>query len=179
MVSRPRQKFRHTKKTVLIVGEGPTEKAFLQYLKDQYITREMDIAVQVECGSGGSPISVVEKAVRLKGSRAYDKCFVLVDADLPFEPDEELEKRMRRKPHIEMLNATPCIEGLLLAILDSNFSQQATTSVESKRVFETKHLPEDKKTDKRSYERIFSRQVIEERRSEVLELDAILKAMEI
>lgn len=179
MVSRPRQRFRHTKKTVLIVGEGPTEKAFLQYLKDMYVTREMDIAVKVECGSGGSPKSVVEKAVRLKGSRAYDKCFVLVDADLPFETDGELEKRMRKKPRIEILNATPCIEGLLLAILDSNFSQQATTSDESKRIFETKHLPEDKKTDKRSYERIFSKQVIEERRREVPELDAVLKAMEI
>ncbi len=179
MVSRPRQKFRHTKKTVLMVGEGPTEKAFLQYLKDKYITREMDIAVQVECGSGGSPRSVVEKAVRLKGSRAYDKCFVLVDADLSFEPDGELEKRMRRKPHIEMLNATPCIEGLLLAILDTSFSQQATTSVESKRIFETNHLPEDKKTDKHSYERIFSRQVIEERRTSLPELDVILRAMEI
>lgn len=177
MVSRPRQKFRRTKTTILIVGEGPTEKAFLQYLRDMYITREMDVAVKVECGSGGSPRSVVEKAVRLKGSRAYDKCFVLVDSDLPFEPDGELEKRMRRKPHIEMLNATPCIEGLLLAILDSDFSQQAITSVESKRIFETKHLPEDKKTDKRSYERIFSRQVIEERRRVVLELDAILKAI--
>lgn len=177
MVSRPSQQFRRTKTTILIVGEGPTEKAFLQYLKDMYITREMDIAVKVECGSGGSPRSVVEKAVRLKGSRAYDKCFVLVDSDLPFEPDGELEKRMRRKPHIEMLNATPCIEGLLLAILDTGFSQQATTSVESKRIFETNHLPEDKKTDKRSHERIFSRQVIEERRTVVPELDAILKAI--
>ena len=179
MVSRPRQRFRHTKKTVLIVGEGPTEKAFLQYLKDMYITREMDIAVKIECGSGGSPKSVVEKAVRLRGNRAYDKCFVLVDADLPFDPDGELERRMRKKPRIEMLNATPCIEGLLLTILDSNFPQQATTSVESKRIFETKHLPEDKKTDKSSYERIFSKQVIEKRREGVLELDAVLKAMEV
>lgn len=54
MVSRPRHKFRHTKKTVLIVGEGPTEKAFLQYLKDVYVTREKNIAVKVECGSGFS-----------------------------------------------------------------------------------------------------------------------------
>jgi len=177
MVSRPRQQFRRTKTTILIVGEGPTEKAFLQYLKDMFITREMDIAVKVECGSGGSPKSVVEKAVRLKGSRAYDKCFVLVDADLLFEHDGELERRMHKKPHVEMLNATSCIEGLLLAILDPDFSQQGTTSDESKRIFETKHLPEDKKTDKRSYERIFSRQVIEERRSEVPELDAILKAI--
>lgn len=116
--------------------------------------------------------------MRLKGSRAYDKCFVLVDADLPFEPDRELKKRMRRKPHIEMLNTTPCIEGLLLAILDSDFSQQVVTSDESKRIFETKHLSEDKKTDKRPYERIFSRQIIEERRIDVPELDAILRAME-
>lgn len=179
MVSRPRQPFRRTKTTILIIGEGPTEKAFLQYLKAMYITRDMDIAIKVECGSGGSPRSVVEKAVRLKGSRGYDKCFVLVDSDLPFDPDGELERRMRRKPHIKMLNATPCIEGLLLAILDSGFSQQATTSVESKRIFETKHLPEDKKTDKLSYERIFSRQVIEDRRSSLPELDAILRAMEI
>jgi hypothetical protein len=179
MVSRPRQPFRRTKTTILIVGEGPTEKAFLQYLKDMYITREMDIAVKVECGSGGSPRSVVEKAVRLKGSRAYDKCFVLVDADLSFEPDGELERRMHKKPHIEMLNATPCIEGLLLAILDSDFSQQATTSDESKRIFETKYLPEYKKTDKCSYERRFSRRVIEDRRIFLPELDAILRAMEI
>lgn len=179
MVSRPRQKFRHTKKTVLIVGEGPTEKAFLQYLKDMHITRDMDIAVKVECGSGGSPRSVVEKAVRLKGSRAYDKCFVLVDADLPFEFDRGLERRIHKKPRIEMLNATPCIEGLLLAILDLNFSQQATTSTESKKIFETKHLPEDKKTDTRSYERIFSKQIIEERRRAVPELDAILRAVEV
>ena len=154
MVSRPRQTFRRTKTTILIVGEGPTEKAFIQYLKEMYITREMDIAVKVECGSGGSPRSVVEKAVRLKGSRAYDKCFVLIDADLPFDPDGELERRMRKKPHIEMLKTTPCIEGLLLAILDLGFSQQATTSIESKRIFKSNYLPEEKKTDKCSYEKI-------------------------
>jgi len=144
-----------------------------------YITRDMDIAVKVECGSGGSPRSVVEKAVRLKGSRAYDKCFVLVDSDLPFEPDGELKRRMNKKPRIEMLKATPCIEGLLLAIVNPEFSQQATTSSEGKRIFESNHLPEDKKTDKCSYERIFSKQMIEERRAVVPELDSILRAMEV
>ncbi|MCK4946371.1 MAG: RloB domain-containing protein, partial [Alphaproteobacteria bacterium] len=117
MVPRPRQKQRRTKKTVLIVGEGPTEKAFLQHIKQLYVTRDMDVVVKVECSFGGSPQSVVEKAVRLKGSRSYDKCFVLVDSDVAFEPDGELQKRMRKKPLIEMLNATPCIEGLMLAIL--------------------------------------------------------------
>jgi len=171
------RKFRRTKKTVLIVGEGPTEKAFLQHIKQLHITREMDIAVKVECGSGGAPRSVVERAVRLKGSRAYDKCFVLIDADLPFEPDSTLEKHMRKKPRIEMLKATPCIEGLFLAILKyPKFSQTKTTSGICKRMFE-EYLSQDKKIDKRSYEKIFQREILDERRSNFSELDAILKAM--
>jgi len=142
-----------------------------------YITREMDVVVKVECGAGGAPKSVVERAVRLKGVSAYDKCFVLVDADLPFECDAELERRMRKKPHLEILTATPCIEGLLLAILDVNFSPSAVTAGECKRIFERRYLPKDRKTYKHSYARIFSRQMIDARRGSVPELDAILRAM--
>jgi len=132
----------------------------------------MDIALKVECGSGGSPRSVVEKAVRLKGSRAYDKCFVLVDADLPFESDGELKRRMRNKPSIEMLRAIPCIEGLFLAILEHpKFSQTQTSGAICKRMFE-EYLSQDKKTDKRSYEKIFQREILDKRRSNVSELDA-------
>ena len=139
----------------------------------------MDIAVKVECGSGGAPRCVVERAVRLKGSRSYDKCFVLIDADLPFEPDSELEKRMRRKPCIEMLKATPCIEGLFLAILKyPKFSQTKTSSYLCKRMFE-EYLSQYKKIDKRSYEKIFPREILDERHTDISELDAILKAMEL
>ena len=172
MVPRPHRKQRRTKKTILIVGEGPTEKAFLQHIVKLYVTRDMPIAVKVQCGSGGSPQSVVEKAIRLK--QAYDKCFVLVDSDVPFEPDKELQKRMKKKPRIEMLNATPCIEGLLLAILKHpKFSQTKTSSDDCKRMF-YEYVPEDKKTDKRVYDGVFSKEILEARRKDVPELDAIL-----
>jgi len=178
MVPRPQRKQRRTKKTILIVGEGPTEKAFLQHIKQLYVTRDMDVVVKVECGSGGSPQSVVEKAVRLKSSRSYDKCFVLVDSDVPFEPDKELLKRMKKKPRIEMLNATPCIEGLMLAILKHpKFSQTKTTSDDCKRIF-NKYVPEDKKTDRRSYEGVFTKEILEARRKNIEELDAVLAVME-
>ena len=81
---------RSSKTTVLVVGEGPTEKAFLQFIKELYIMRDADIVVKVECGSGGAPCSVVQRAIRLRGSRAYDKCFVLFDADRPLETDGQL-----------------------------------------------------------------------------------------
>lgn len=45
------ERVRKTKTAILIVGEGPTEKAFLQYLQEIYISREADVAVKIECGS--------------------------------------------------------------------------------------------------------------------------------
>ncbi|MDP8212255.1 MAG: RloB family protein [Candidatus Zapsychrus exili] len=174
MVAQRKRPVRRTKKTVLIVGEGPTEKAFLRYVKELYIKRDMDISVNVECGSGGSPRNVIEKAIRLCGSRGYDKCFVLIDADIPLKADKKLLSRMKRKPKIEILKSTPCIEGLFLSILDDT---ENNSSGQCKSTFETTYLAPDKKTDKRSYERLFSKEMLNEKRSLVNELNSILKAM--
>jgi len=180
MIARRVKPTQNIKKTILIVGEGETEKAFLQYLKELFILRDADFAVKVECGFGGGPKGVVQKTIRLRSSRAYDKCFVLVDSDRPFEADHNLVVLMRRKPRVEMLKSTPCVEGLFLAILrHRNFSQSSATSDYCKREFEANYISADKKTDKRSYGEQFTLEVIKGRRATVAELDAILKAMQI
>lgn len=180
MTSRRIKPTKNTKTTILMVGEGHTEKAFLRYLKELYITRDGDFAVKIECGSGGAPCSVVQKAIRLRGSRAYDKCYVLFDADRPLETDYKLLDRMNKRPRIEVLKSTPCIEGLFLAILrHPGFSQVSASSDNCKREFHAKYISEDKKMDKRPYADKFSRAVIDERRAQVLELDVILRAMQI
>lgn len=171
---------RNTKTTILIVGEGPTEKAFLQYLKELYLARDYAVAIKVECGSGGSPCSVVQKAIRLRGSRAYDKCYVLFDADRPLETDYKLSDRMNKRPHVEVLKATPCIEGLFLAILKHpGFSQVSAVSDSCKRDFHADYISEEKKMDKRSYATRFSKTILDSRRGQVPELDIILKAMQV
>ena len=171
---------RNTKTTILIVGEGPTEKAFLQYLKELYIARDYEFAVKIECGSGGAPCSVVQKAIRLRGSRAYDKCYVLFDSDRPLETDYKLSDRMNKRPRVEVLKATPCIEGLFLAILQhSGFSQASATSAICKRDFHADYISEYKKMDKRSYATKFSKTIIDDRRGQVPELDLILRAMRV
>lgn len=87
---------------------------------------------------------------------------------------------MRRKPKVEILKATPCIEGLFLAILQHpKFTQVAAASDVCKREFEANYISADKKTDKRSYIDKFPRRVVEERRAKVPELNAILKAMQV
>lgn len=171
---------KNTKVTILIVGEGPTEKAFLQYLKELYILRDDNLSVKVESGTGGSPATIVQKAIRLRASRGYDKCYVLMDADVPLETDFKLADRMKKRPRIEVLNATPCIEGLFLAILNqSSFSQASATTDYCKREFETKYMASDRKTDKRSYIDKFPKTLLDERRTNVPELDFILKAMQV
>jgi len=171
---------RNIKTTILIVGEGPTEKAFSQYLKELYIARDYEFAVKIECGSGGAPCSVVQKAIRLRGSRAYDKCYVLFDADRPFETDYKLSDCMNKRPRIEVLKATSCIEGLFLAIMKHpGFSQASAVSDSCKRDFHAGYISEDKKMDKRSHAVKFSRTLLDDRRGQVPELSLILKAMQV
>ncbi len=178
MAPNPRNYVKSTKKTILIVGEGPTEKAFLQHIQALYIMRDCALVVKVESGSGGSPRSVIEKTVRLRGSRAYDQCFILLDKDKPIEIDKTLEKRIKQKPCIKILEATPCIEGLFLAILKfPNFSQSTAQSTICKKEFEQVYIRANKKTDKRSYATVFPRTMIEGCRNGVLELNCILEAM--
>jgi len=170
--------FRRTKKTVFIVGEGPTEQAFLQFLKDIYITRDGSIDIKIECGSGGSPKSIIQKTIRLSSNVQYDRRYVLIDNDKPVELDKKIIKLMNKKPPIKILKSTPCIEGLLLTILDhKNFSQSDKSSNFCKREFESHYISADKKTNKHVYEKLFERTKLEKRRKYVSELDAILKAM--
>lgn len=172
------KKIRKQKITILIVGEGYTEKAFLQYLAELYITRDMDINVKIESAEGGSPQRIIEKAIRFRENIAYDKCFVFIDNDVPLKLSKTLGKKMKKKPGIQILNSTPCIEGLFLLILEhKNFSGKKENSAECKKIFEENYIPKGRKTDKREYVRVFPREMIEKRRREVRELEGVLRAM--
>lgn len=52
------KKNRGVKKTILMYGEGLTEKVFLKYLKWLYIDNSK-MAVKIKSGRGGSPKSLV------------------------------------------------------------------------------------------------------------------------
>ena len=168
---------RRTKTTVLIVGEGPKDQTFLHHLKEIYVLREGEIAVKVECGSGGCPRSVIQKAIRLRDSRDYDKCVVFVDGDVPLKIDRELNRRIKEKPRVEIRLIKPCMEGLLLEILrHPNFKRYGSPAGFCKREFEA-YIPIGKQTETISYARIFPKHLIDSRRISVPDLNAILKIM--
>lgn len=170
---------RKTKTTVLIVGEGSKDKAFLRHLQDMYVSREDDIIVKIECASGGSPRSILEKATRLRSTRDYDRCVVLIDKDRLLETDRELRRRMKEHPPVQIVWIKPCMEGLLLEILRyPDFSRHNASTDFCKRQFEF-HIPIDRQTEKSSYARIFPKAKLDSCCSRVRDLHTILKAMQV
>jgi hypothetical protein len=56
-----KRKKRKAKETILIYGEGVSEKVFLEYLKSLYIPDH--VSIKVRNGKGGSPVSIVLDAI--------------------------------------------------------------------------------------------------------------------
>lgn len=101
--------------TVLIVGEGKTEWAFLRHIRSLYIVRDCGVSAKIGNVRGGGPDLVVDYAIKQRKNAEYDRVAVLLDTDreMPAEAQECAESE-----EIQIIGSTPCIEGLLLKILD-------------------------------------------------------------
>jgi len=164
------------KRTALLVGEGETEYAFLCHLKRCFVERESGIFVKVEPAHGGSPETVIRTARKLLDQRAYDRCLILMDTDLPW-PKARPHKVDRTR--ITYVAAKPCVEGLLLAILQHKGIVPASSmAAQCKKVFYDNYIAEKKRTDPKAYEKHFTRDVLNARRKMCVELDVILGHME-
>ena len=159
--------------TVLAVGEGETERAFLQFLKSQYNTRYDGISIKVHYAGGGDPECVIDHAIKLN-PKNYNHAFVLLDRDLPCRPKYLKKARIHK---LELIWCDPCIEGLFLKILEPAFDPSVKSTAECKRLFEGKYLGEDEKLDPEKYSKIFSFEFLESRRRQVQELDIIIILM--
>lgn len=103
---------RKTKTTILIVGEGKEDAIFLQRLKTVYYSsRDPEVNLKIEKSFGGSPQDVIIHAIKLSNLCSYDYVYVLVDWDR--------KNDIKNKPqNINLLFSKPCLEKLLLDILD-------------------------------------------------------------
>lgn len=111
----PRQKnIRKTNKTVLIVGEGATEVAFLQHLSRLFNRRECGVTCTIRNANGKGPEHILRHTQRLAGSIPYDHRVAFLDNDVPI-PDKDKSKA--KSQGIEILLSDHCIEYFLLRLL--------------------------------------------------------------
>ena len=155
--------------TVLLVGEGATELAFLKHIKSLYISRGCGVSATAKNAHGKGPDHVVDYAIRQCRNADYDRIAALLDTDL--EMSEAVRRRARAKK-IQIIGSTPCIEGLLLKILGEHVP--ATSEQCKARMGRT--LPA-RLTYPDDYQANFPREFLDGRRGEVPELGRLLDCL--
>lgn len=117
--------------TLLIVGEGAHEKAFLQHMKAMY-DGETNQAIKIDAASGGSPIEMIDETLRKYNHADYDRKVLLLDGDVVIR-QQDWDKAKKYK--VELIVSEPvCLEGMLLSILGHNVSEFATSADCKKRL---------------------------------------------
>jgi len=160
---------RKLKQTLVFIGEGETEKAFLQHIKALNFGGSLKITVKSAGGKG--PSNVIGDGIGTKDNSGCDYVAVLLDTDITW-PKTKVKQAQAKK--IKLIGATPCIEGLMLDILDQKHPTPSDNDS-----CKAKMHPQlsGKPTDKSSYESLFTKQVLTQAASKVTELDEIIKTM--
>lgn len=98
-------RYRQVKRsTLLIVGEGAHEKAFLDHMKLLYDTRTNGQKLKIDAADGGSPLSILKWAKRRYQHVDYNKKYLLLDSDIVISPQTN---RLARQCKISLLYSTP------------------------------------------------------------------------
>lgn len=164
---RPR---RTVQQTALLVVEGETEEAFCKYLKIEY-NRDCGLAVRIHNARGRGPDFIIEQARKQYCSKAFDRVFILMDADLEIE----LAKSHRTVKSIGAViwrSEPQCIEGFFLKLLGRC---PPGTSGGCKDEFHSFGISESDKLDWNSYGTLFPRDRLEDLRLHHPHLDNLIR----
>ncbi len=158
------------RKTLLAVGEGKADAAFLKYLRGIYCSGGCGVNVSVRDASGKGPSNVIGTAIGALRISSYDKKLCLLDTDLVWTKQNRSDAKRKK---IELVGSTPCLEGLLLQILGkavpaSNLDcKRQLKIITGKDMFE----PDD-------YSANFDYAVLQNQRAHIPELDKLLRLFE-
>lgn len=150
------------KTTLLVVGEGVIDRAFIDHMKSIYTRGVNTQKVTTDAANGGSPSDIVKYVIRKNSHTAFDKKVILMDDDVPVS---EAVKNQARKKNIEILYSTPiCLEGMLLDVLGQSV---LSSCVECKDALHSQLSGSP--TQKESYAQLFGKNVLDESNNEAIQ----------
>lgn len=167
---------RFERKTLLIFCEGEADQTFLRHLRSIYCANQKPSApkVSVKKGRGGSAHNLIIDAFRVPG--LFTKRAVKLDSDRGKEEAEKAKQTATSKK-INLLFSNPCLEALLLQILDPKTKISSWSSSKCKSEFERRFIPKLKRTQTSVYRDIFTKEILDEARARLPELDEIVVFM--
>ena len=101
-------------RTLLIVGEGRHEEAFLNHLKKLYVPRGCGLSVTIKNARGKGALHVVNWTARQIANADYDVVAALLDTDVDWNAKTE---KLARTKKIQVLKSEPCFEAMMLRLL--------------------------------------------------------------
>lgn len=104
---RTQKRTRKTNQTVLIVGEGDAEVAFLKHLSRLFHTRDCGVTCTIRNVHGKGPERILMRPKRLAGPIQYDHLAAFLDTDIPLPNDAWIKAHASG---VEVLVSEHCIE---------------------------------------------------------------------
>lgn len=166
MTSGMSMKNRHSRRTLLIVGEGYCEVAFLTYIRQFHGVRGQGVQITIKNARGKGAAHVVETAVRSMANFGYDHVAVLLDTDTDW--NEQVAGQAASKG-IQVLASVPCFEAMLLRVLGQRLRGQKNL----KQQF-FNHIGNDG-TRREDYRKHFRIELLEEARKREATINALLQ----
>lgn len=153
------------RKTLLIVGEGYDEVAFLNHLKQFPGVCGQGLEITIRNARGKGAAGVVDCAIKLQANAAYDKVAALLDTDTDWTVKVE---KLARQKKIQVLPSTPCLEAMLLRVLGKHPGQ----TKDLKKQFDP--YVQNDGTRREDYAEHFSLAVLQAARQREKTIDALL-----
>ncbi|OGS94811.1 MAG: hypothetical protein A3G79_01495 [Gallionellales bacterium RIFCSPLOWO2_12_FULL_57_18] len=101
-------------RTMLIVGEGRHEEAFLNHLKQLYVPRGCGLSVTIKNARGKGALHVIKWTAGQIANADYDTVASLLDTDTGWDAKTEKLARIKK---IQVLKSEPCFEAMLLRLI--------------------------------------------------------------
>jgi CO dehydrogenase/acetyl-CoA synthase epsilon subunit len=102
------------RRTMLIVGEGRDEEAFLNHLKQLYVPRGCGLSVTIKNARGKGALHVIDWTARQIANANYDVVAALLDTDTDWNAKTE---KLARAKKIQVLKSEPCFEAMMLRLI--------------------------------------------------------------
>ena len=109
-------------KTMLIVGEGYHEEAFLSHVKQIYAPRGCGQAVTIKNARGKGAMHVIDWTIKQIANAHFDVVAAMLDTDKDWSPTVE---KQARKKKIQVLASDPCFDAVMLRLLGVNAKGEA------------------------------------------------------
>lgn len=103
-----------TFRTLLLVGEGRTEEAFLNHVKGIYAPRGCGLSVKIKNARGKGAKHVVDWTIGQTGIAKYDAVAALLDTDQDWS---DAVARKAKAARIKVLKSEPLFEAMMLRMI--------------------------------------------------------------